>query len=310
MTMTSEQQRIFIPGESWLYYKLYCGPKTADTLLVETIGPLAGELQLEGLVDRWFFIRFNDPKLHLRVRFHLPDVDRIATLMIRMRQALRPYVEQDLLAKVQLDTYQRELERYGRISIQSTEDLFYRDSELQVRSLAVYRGDQGEALRWQFGLLSIDRLLDDFGLTLEEKERQTSRIRESYFREFGGGKGLKIKLDDKYRKERPEIERILRGGDAPDEYWQKLLKLLAERTRHNRTIAEEIKKALVAPGGKLELNDLLGSYVHMLVNRLFRTRQRAHELVLYDFLLRYYKSNLARRELLNHPVSRDGRTNP
>lgn len=42
------------------------------------------------------------------------------------------------------------------------------------------------------------------------------------------------------------------------------------------------------------LNDLLSSYSHMMVNRLFKTKQRTHEMVLYDFLHRYYKAEIAR----------------
>ena len=36
------------------------------------------------------------------------------------------------------------------------------------------------------------------------------------------------------------------------------------------------------------------SFVHMAVNRLFPSAPRANELVLYDFLIRQYRSDLAR----------------
>ena len=39
---------------------------------------------------------------------------------------------------------------------------------------------------------------------------------------------------------------------------------------------------------------LAESYVHMHLNRLFRAEQRAHELVVYDFLSCLYESRLAR----------------
>jgi hypothetical protein len=45
---------------------------------------------------------------------------------------------------------------------------------------------------------------------------------------------------------------------------------------------------------EVDLNDLITSYIHMMMNRSFRSRQRIHELVLYDFLYRYYKSVIAR----------------
>ena len=44
------------------------------------------------------------------------------------------------------------------------------------------------------------------------------------------------------------------------------------------------------------LNDLMGSYIHMLMNRLFKSKQRVHEMVMYDFLFRYYKSEIAKKK--------------
>ena len=38
----------------------------------------------------------------------------------------------------------------------------------------------------------------------------------------------------------------------------------------------------------------VGSIIHMLNNRIFSTQNRLQELVIYDFLSRYYKSKLAR----------------
>jgi len=40
----------------------------------------------------------------------------------------------------------------------------------------------------------------------------------------------------------------------------------------------------------------MASYSHMMVNRLFKSKQRLHEMVLYDFLHRYYKSEIARQK--------------
>jgi hypothetical protein len=34
----------------------------------------------------------------------------------------------------------------------------------------------------------------------------------------------------------------------------------------------------------------------MMLNRLFRSKNRLHELVLYDFMNRYYKSELAKEK--------------
>ena len=43
------------------------------------------------------------------------------------------------------------------------------------------------------------------------------------------------------------------------------------------------------------LQALLISMIHMSMNRWFRTKNRLHELVLYEFLTRYYTSETAKR---------------
>ncbi|MFK7749084.1 MAG: lantibiotic dehydratase C-terminal domain-containing protein, partial [Kordia sp.] len=49
----------------------------------------------------------------------------------------------------------------------------------------------------------------------------------------------------------------------------------------------------------MPINDLMGSYMHMLMNRLFKSKNRIHEMVCYDFLYRYYKSMIARKKHMN-----------
>src|SRR5207237_523935 len=59
--------RSFIPGSDWLYVKLYCGPESGDAVLREVVGPLVAAGRSSGLVQQWFFIRYGDPKWHLRL---------------------------------------------------------------------------------------------------------------------------------------------------------------------------------------------------------------------------------------------------
>lgn len=46
----------------------------------------------------------------------------------------------------------------------------------------------------------------------------------------------------------------------------------------------------------LSTDSLLSSYIHMMLNRLFRSKNRIHELVIYDFMYQYYKSEIAREK--------------
>ena len=44
----------------WLYVKIYAGPRSADWLLAARVDPLVKQLIQDGLVDRWFFVRFGE----------------------------------------------------------------------------------------------------------------------------------------------------------------------------------------------------------------------------------------------------------
>jgi hypothetical protein len=46
------------------------------------------------------------------------------------------------------------------------------------------------------------------------------------------------------------------------------------------------------------MSDIAVSYAHMHANRLLRSAQRAHELVLYELLERAYSSQAARRSVV------------
>jgi thiopeptide-type bacteriocin biosynthesis protein len=100
-------ERSFIPGNEWLYIKLYTGLKTADNILEEVILPLSQYFQENDFILRWFFIRYIDPKPHLRIRFHLKKQEYYPFIFNSINQALQPYFYSGEIANIQLDTYNR-----------------------------------------------------------------------------------------------------------------------------------------------------------------------------------------------------------
>ncbi|MDB5088855.1 MAG: Lantibiotic dehydratase domain protein, partial [Mucilaginibacter sp.] len=117
-------QRNFSIGSEWLYYKFYCGVNTSDKILCNIIKPLTEQFIEEGLIDKWFFIRYADPDVHLRIRFHLPKISALGIIISKIKQAVAEYEQTGLIKKTQIDTYQREIERYGESAILPAEDLF------------------------------------------------------------------------------------------------------------------------------------------------------------------------------------------
>jgi thiopeptide-type bacteriocin biosynthesis protein len=271
-------QRTFIPGSEWVYYKVYCGINTADQILTEVIQPLAQQLIAKKIISKWFFIRYADPDSHLRIRFHLVNTKDIHQVLLSVSKALSSYVEDKLISDLQLATYQRELERYGSNTIDLLESLFYHDSLLLVN---IIRSTPEARLRFQQMYDYTEYLISLFIPEIEERLSFLDRMQEGYKTEFGATSSVSKKsMGKKYRSFQSEQK----------------LPSLANDFSSLEAIAKEIleinnKKAL-----KLPLHDLLSSIVHMSVNRVFQSRQRLYEMVLYDFLFQKTRSDFYRQK--------------
>ena len=287
--------RSFSPGSEWLYYKLYGGLSTADRILEEIVHPLVQQLQQEQKIAQWFFIRYADPDAHLRLRFRLSDIVHLAEVMQQMRAALLPFEQAAIFSKTQLDTYHRELERYGGKAIVQAEQLFHYDSEAVLQFLSLTEGDEREDLRWLWSLRSIDALLDDFQVALPEKLSLLQSMRDSFAQKFKMDKPLKLQLDKKYREYRSAINDMLALQDPADMFFP-LVEILQQRSARNASVVSALREAQEQNSLPLSLTNLLRSCIHMLINRLIPSQAPFHELVLYDFLYREYRSEVARHQ--------------
>ncbi|PKQ63549.1 hypothetical protein BZG02_09260 [Labilibaculum filiforme] len=289
-------KRTFILGDEWLYYKLYCGPKTADDILAQIIKPVVEELLSKKIIDKWFFIRYSDPKTHLRVRFHYNNPQKIYHIISLVNNTSLSFIENDLLWTIQTDTYQREIERYGENTIELAEELFFHDSEMIINMIDMIKGDEGEIIRWLFAVRAIDSLLDDFNYDDQQKLHLLENLKEGFGREFGMNKMLKLQLDKKFRNERQNISNVLNREMDSKSDMLPLFDLLQQKSIRTEHISKKIIS--IDKNKKLPraLDDLMSSYIHMLVNRLFKSKQRLHEMVIYDFLYRYYKSEIAKNK--------------
>ncbi len=296
MNEIASPQTSFLLGDRWCYYKFYCGPKTGDQLLIDGLSPLAEEWVAKGSIDGWFFIRYNDPNGHLRWRLQVKEPQALGQIISSVQAALTPWSDLRLVWKVQTDTYQREIERYGRDTMELAEAFFYHDSRMVSRLISLLDGDEGERVRWLMALRASDRLLDDFSLNLDEKAAMIGDFRDGYGREFGMNKALKQHLESKYRKDKKEIERVLYADSQNEDEYSPYYQAIRSRSQALAPIAAEIRRLTGRPESDVDLKSLLGSFLHMMNNRIFRTRQRLHELVLYDYLSLYYRSLLARRK--------------
>lgn len=300
---TIQQQEVarkFSPGSEWVYYKLYCGAKSADKILQEAIKPLTEKLSLEDKIDNWFFIRYNDPDFHLRLRLHVTQSHNIGKVIRQVNAYLSPFEASGYIWKLQMDTYNRELERYGCNTIELSETLFCHDSNALLELLDNTWGDAREQVRWVWGLRAIDELLNSFQLSIDHKLALLTELKNAFAAEFNMDKLLKMQLDQKHRANKKIIEQIMdSSNDALNELLP-LIDIIKEKSVRIEPVANTILDFHANGELQVPLADLMNSYIHMLLNRLFPSNQRLHEMVTYDFLFRYYQSSVARKKKLTH----------
>src|SRR5215471_12821427 len=283
------------PGSPWLYAKLYAGTSGVDQLLRSVVAPLIRRSTSSGAVDQWFFIRYGDPDWHLRLRVHGTPERLRAEFLPQLEAAVAPLIDTGELWRFQLDSYEREVERYGGAEgLLVAEKIFSADSEAALGILELLSGDEGADARWRFALRGMDMLLDDLGLDLEAKLAVVKAARQTFGREFRVDGQFEYQLGDKYRKERAGIEALLDPSRDEESELAPGLRLLHTRSQRLRASASELRACQSAGRLSASLPELAQSYLHMHANRMLRSAARAQELVMYDFLVRTYESRLAR----------------
>jgi thiopeptide-type bacteriocin biosynthesis protein len=287
--------RRFPPGSEWLYLKLFTGTATADQVLRRAARAVGSSLQAGG-ADQWFFIRYANPGWHLRLRVHgAPDRLLQETLPLLTR-VMAPLLETGQLWRVQLDTYERELERYGgEAGIGLAERVFHADSDAVLAIVGQLTGDAGAELRWRVALRGIDLLFDDLGLTLEQKRAIAGRARHGYGSEFGVSGDFSREISRRYRTERASVEALLDPHRDPPAELAASLRVLHQRSMALAPAAQELRALAGAGRLSIDISELAMSLAHMHVNRMLRSAQRAQELVLYELLSRAYSAQAARR---------------
>ncbi|MEO6166225.1 MAG: thiopeptide-type bacteriocin biosynthesis protein, partial [Chitinophagales bacterium] len=285
-------ERYFNVGSEWLYVKIYCGTKIAEKFLTEIIKPFTEELLEKQVIDMFFFVRYADPDHHIRIRFHHGENKVFwEKVLERFNELVQPYVDAQLIYNIQIETYQRETERYGVESIELSEELFYYNSRAVLNFISLLYGDAGEQYRWKVALKATDMLLDDFAFSTIQKRDLLKWLRDSYVAEFNIGASQQKKISEKYNNLKKEIYMIMNENyDDPD--LQQVINSFKIDDQRYYSVITEIKK-LADKNNHKKLPELMGSYIHMFLNRMFISNQRKHELVIYDFLLKYYISKIA-----------------
>ncbi|ASZ09992.1 lantibiotic dehydratase [Chitinophaga pendula] len=283
--------RDFPPGSEWAYYKLYCNNRKANEILEELILPLANELLATSQIDKWFFIRYNDPQPHLRVRFHLRDEQFTGTLERLLNERLATVFQQHIIWKIQTDTYNRELERYGAQTITETETLFWMDSCYVIKLTDLLQETPQKSLLLMLAALKYaDDIMTLCKLPLHQKSEWTQVSQDLFDKEFNTGKEEKEIINQYFRNNSTQLNAWLQPDAYISEY-PEIMTLIRWKQRQMKPLLTLIWKHTTSSNKP----QLISSLIHMHFNRLFPAGQRRYEMIAYNLLSKYYKSQIARQ---------------
>ncbi|MFT4752749.1 MAG: thiopeptide-type bacteriocin biosynthesis protein [Salibacteraceae bacterium] len=141
----------------------------------------------------------------------------------------------------------------------------------------------------EYGVAGINNYLDLFSFSLAQKSSLLTHLSTSFFSEFNGEKKQKVLLDKKYRVYSDRIHEIISGADS-----EEVLSHF-DKVQFKESV-NIIESNLLTNDGKY---DLVSSYIHMFLNRLFLSNPRYNEMFVYYLLSKHY-SRIYRLAQKNH----------
>ncbi|MFL5699107.1 MAG: lantibiotic dehydratase [Ktedonobacteraceae bacterium] len=253
--------RLRPPGSEWLFVKLYCPNVFEEDLIAYPLRIFAEEALASGLVEEWFFIRYNDPDLHLRLRFRGEPERLTGQLLPQLCTWATRLMEEGFCSRFVFDTYDREVERYGGTDgIEVAESIFAIDSRTVSKLIYIIQERVLKLDRITLAVLSADNLLASLGLTQAARLqwlRQHVTSRNEVGQEYRQKKKLlRSLLDDQ--------SRLLNEPDG-----ESVAQAFTTQSIMLAPIAERLL-GLAEQGQLSQTMDMLfSSYIHMHFNRLF-----------------------------------------
>ncbi|MBR2894189.1 MAG: lantibiotic dehydratase [Oscillospiraceae bacterium] len=255
------QKTVVLPGqENWLFFKLYGSSKRRNELISVLGGDLT-QLVENKIASKFFYIRYSDPESHIRVRVQATS-DNLLSLFQKMTAILERLQENGFISKYTIDTYQREVERYGGCKlIRDAEDYFFHDSQLAMTIIHKVRMEKASINLDYIGCSFIVLVLTTLGFSQKEMlSYLDSRVnRNSYRKDFQDNKKMlmsAVNIADAWEE--------IRSIPGYDVVYAELNKLNVELKKYLEAIIE----ADVA--GELTSSPIriAASIIHMFFNRL------------------------------------------
>jgi len=280
-----QPKRMFLPCDEWVYFKIYCGEITLNRLLINELHNYIEKLNTENLIKSWFFIRYYDPDHHIRLRLEIQKKEHGHEIIKSLKNAIKGLVTDNFIWKVEISSYEREIERYAYLNYDISEQLFHIDSAYFVRSIEYLTNNE---LKFLYNLKASLDFIQIFYPSEKDLLNFIKISEAAYKQEFEITKITEKQLSTKYRSIKAVIVAFLGVASGGN------FKLLKETLSLKNIEIKKLLNSIDLPEKESERFNFVSSHIHMNSNRTFYTNQRLYEMITYDHLYRYYNSLLQR----------------
>lgn len=191
----------YSPFDKWISLKLYMEKSMNNNVIREQVYELHNNLIKKQCIDNFFFIRYEDPCQHIRLRIKFkPKYKRI--LIEEIDNFIMNLKKDNIINNCVIDTYVQEYSRYGGHSnIELAEKLFMYDS---LTTINILRQKKQKMIKMDIKniyILSSFRILLDMNISLDKQVEYLSdyildKNEIKKFREFPNINYLQEIIDD------------------------------------------------------------------------------------------------------------------
>jgi thiopeptide-type bacteriocin biosynthesis protein len=260
-------------GARWVYAKFFTGTGGADQVIAQA-HQLATALSTAGLIDGWFFLRYQEDGYHVRVRLRPVDARQRAAVLVELDRLGQGLHAAGLVTRVATDEYVPEVARYGGPeNLALAERLFSADSDVVAGHVA--SGSDEQARLYLTVGTTLRRVRAAFATVAEQQE---------FLRNCQGGLDVHFEREGNplgkfYREHRPALSAFIEENDAAS---------AADE------LFGELASALRASLGKNAGDPVLAAVLHMHCNRVFAVDSRRLEFLTYELTARKIREYQAR----------------
>lgn len=244
-----------MPGSEWLYMELYMSQAVMDGFLDKEVRELLRSQR--SVIREWFFIRYNHPEHHIRLRLKLTSPEHLPAVLKRVQLLMNISNEYGQLRRLEIKGYEREISRYGLRQMDMVEHFFHLDSVWSMKQLKLPVEQRYREIFEFAGLLCRE--------VYPERDQQLM-----FYKEMAGSYAAEMSFSHAdYKRINSSFHHF-----AEMEHQSSNARLL-------RCFKDLVQR--YAPNRQREL---LADLIHLHINRRFCGAQRLHEAIIYQYLFR------------------------